>query len=138
MFLVNPQNQPSGPLLIAALLLCVCGYLLVAGVLVASGRIALTSAAFLLEGLEVMGSGIFFAVAAAALVIAVGLLRRNNWARRGAALLIAAAFVGAVPAVSSAIADFRFATLTLQGAKVIILVALWFYLQQATVRESFR
>jgi hypothetical protein len=112
-------------------------YLLAIGVFLLRGDVSLSAGAFLLEGLQLMGPGIFFLIGTTFAIVAVGLWFRQNWARRAASLLSLALVVGAVPPVSSAVIDFRFADMAREGAKVLAGVAVWFYLMQPGTRQFF-
>ncbi len=99
-------------------------YLVGAGVSVILGRASLMSAAWLLQGLEVMGPFVFFLIAAAAAVVAYGVVRGATWARRAGVVLIAVFVFSAVPGVSSAVASQQPWPIALQAAKLMVAVAL--------------
>ena len=122
---------------IAGLLGLVAIYLLAAGVLLLRGDVSLSAGAFLLEGLQLMGPVVFFIIGTLCALVAMGLWFRQNWARRAASLLSLALVVGAVPTVSSAVIDFRFADMAREGVKVLAGVAVWFYLMQPGTRQFF-
>lgn len=110
--------------------------LIAALMLAAPGTASMALGAPLLSGLELAGPYMFLVVALVAGLIAWGLLRLNNWARRAA---LVAGFVGAVmlvPAVSAAAVDFR-PSLLWAGLGVVIRVAIVWYLFQEPTMEAF-
>jgi hypothetical protein len=131
------RERLAGVTAVAAALLLASAYLAVVGARAWAGRVPLMRGAYLLEGLEVMGPGAFGAAALLAGAAALGLLRRRNWGRRLALVLAAALLGGAVPGVSSAVIDFRFANLAREGVKVIAAAAACFYLSQPETRAAF-
>src|SRR6266571_2962023 len=108
---VPSRNRPLGVTAIAGSLLLVSAFLFLTGALAAAGQVALSKAAFLLEGLQLMGPAVFFLVGSAVAVSAVGLLGLCNWARRTTSVLLAVTVGGAIPAISSAVVDFRISSL---------------------------
>lgn len=132
------RERPPGVTVIAVAVLLASAYLAVLAALVAGGRAPLMRGAYLLEGLELLGPAVFAAAAILALGAGAGLLLLRNWARRLTLLLIVALAAGAVPAVSSAVIDFRFQTLAREGIKVIGGVVAWFYLSQPDTRAAFQ
>jgi hypothetical protein len=135
---VAVEGRPSGVTTIAVVFLLLGLYLVALAVLIASGSASLMSGAYVLEGLQLMGVVAYVSVAILALASAAGLLYCKSWARRLGCLLIAALFVGAIPAVSAAVVDFRFWSLIRDGSKVIACAAAWFYLSQPQTRAAFR
>jgi hypothetical protein len=134
----NSHSVPSGVTVIAIVFFLAAAYLGLIGALMlaAPGTASMALGAPLLSGLELAGPYMFLLVAGIAALIAWGLLRLNNWARRAA---VAAAFLGAVmlvPAVSAAAVDFR-APLLWQGLGVVIRVAIVWYLFQEPTKEAF-
>ncbi len=99
------SNRTLGVTAIASGLLLVSAFLFVTGALAAAGRVALSRAAFLLEGLQLMGPTVFFLVGSVVAVSAIGLLGLRNWARRTTSVLLAVTVGGAIPAISSAVQD---------------------------------
>ena len=135
---LRAASVPGGITVIAIVFFLAGAYLGVIGVvmLAAPGKASMALGAPLLSGLELAGPYMFLLVAGVAALIARGLLRLNNWARRAA---LAAGFVGAimlVPAVSAAAVDFH-APLLWQGLGVVIRVAIVWYLFQEPTKESF-
>jgi hypothetical protein len=132
-----PRERLHGITIIGWALLVAAAYLLVLAGLIVTGREPLVRGAYLLEGLEVRGAGAFVAAALAGLAAGMGLLHHCNWARRLACVLAVALMIGAVPAVSSAVVDFRFWTLLSEGMKLISGVVVCFYLAQPDTRAAF-
>jgi hypothetical protein len=131
-------SLPAGVTAIAIAFLLVAAYLGLIGTitLASPGTVSMALAAPLLSGLELAGPYMFLLVAAVVALIAWGLLRLNNWARRAA---IVVAFVGAVmliPAVSAAAVDFR-VSLLWAGLGIIVRVLIVWYLYQAPVNKAF-
>jgi hypothetical protein len=131
------SNRTLGVTAIASGLLLVSAFLFVTGALAAAGQVALSRAAFLLEGLQLMGPTVFFLVGSVVAVSAIGLLGLRNWARRTTSVLLAVTVGGAIPAISSAVVDFRIWSLLPEALKVTICVVTWFYLMQPEVKEAF-
>ncbi len=133
----NARPRPAGVTTAALALLLASAYLFALAALSAAGRAPLAWGAYLLEGLELRGPVIFVAAALASSAAGIGLLGQRNWARRLTCGLAAALMMGAVPAVSSAVIDFRFWTLLREGVKVVGGTAAWFYLTQPETRSAF-
>jgi hypothetical protein len=132
------HERPAG--ITAIVWLCVVLALtsLVFAVLIFAGQLPLSSGAFLLgNGLEQSGPLAFVIYAALLLVVALGLLRRRNLARRAAILLAVAGIALAVPAISSAVVDSRLFAIAREGAQIILRVLIVFYLTQEPVRSWF-
>jgi hypothetical protein len=132
------RERPAGVTVIAVAVLLASAYLAALAALVVGGRAPLMRGAYLLEGLELLGPAVFAATALLAGAAGAGLLLLRNWARRLTLLLIVGLAAGAVPAVSSAVIDFRFFTLAREGIKVIGGVVAWFYLSQPDTRAAFQ
>ena len=99
------MSRPGGVTAIAGIFFLAAAYLLVIALtlLLAPGTVSLILGSPLLGGLELAGPYMFLLMSAVGAVIAAGLWRLRNWARRTA---IAAALLGIVmlmPAVSSAV-----------------------------------
>jgi hypothetical protein len=132
------SSRPNVIWLIASLCWIGAGFLVITGVLIALGRAPLRSGAYVLEGLEVMGPAMFFLTALIATAIGFALLRRWPGGRRIAMLLFAFFGLAAVPAISSAVAEFRwFATVT-EGLKPFFAVLMIFHLMQPEVVDYFQ
>lgn len=131
--------RPIGVSLIATLFLLAAAYLIVIGtvMLLSPGTVSMSSGADLLGGLEVAGPYMFLLVAVAATAIGVGLLRLHNWARRVAIVTALLGMVLLLPAVSSAVLDFRIAKLAWGGLGVMVRAMIVWYLYQHPVKEAF-
>ncbi len=132
-------NRPAGVRAIAPLFAAVAAYLLTVALitLFAPGSVSMAAGHPLLLGLELAGPYMFLLVAAASALIAWGLLRLHNWARRVAAL---AAFIGIVmlaPKVSGDLVGAQYENLALGGIQVIVRVLVAWYLYQAPVIAPF-
>ncbi len=85
-----------------------------------------------------MGPGIFFLAAGTSTALGLALLRRWPGARRGAILLFALFGGAAIPAISSAVVEFRWLFMVSEGAKLLSSVLVIFYLMQPEVVAYFR
>jgi hypothetical protein len=132
-------ERPSGVTAIAALYLGVAAYLggLAALMLFAPGTVSMRMGAPFLGGLELAGPYMFLLAGAAAALVAWGLLRLNNWARRAAVLLALIGIVFLVPTVSSAVISFNPVALFFGGLGVILRVMVAWYLYQRPVIDVF-
>jgi hypothetical protein len=131
--------RPVGVSLIAALFLLTAAYLIVVGVvmLLIPGKVSISAGADLLGGLEVAGPYMFLLMAVVGLAIGVGLLRIHNWARRLAIVTALLGMVLLLPAVSSAVLDFRIAKLVWGGLGVMVRAMIVWYLYQQPIKEVF-
>jgi multidrug transporter EmrE-like cation transporter len=131
--------RPVGVNLIAALFLLTAAYLIVVGVvmLLSPGTVSISAGADLLGGLEVAGPYMFLLIALVATAIGVGLLRIHNWARRLAIVTALLGMVLLLPAVSSAVFDFRIAKLVWGGLGVMVRAMIVWYLYQQPIKEVF-
>jgi hypothetical protein len=101
------------------------------------GAVSMTVGSALLHGLELAGPFMFLLLGTLGIAIGFGLLRLNNWARRGA---IVASLLGAfmlVPTVSAAAVDFR-PSLLWGGLGVVIRIAIVWYLYQQPIADAYR
>jgi multidrug transporter EmrE-like cation transporter len=131
--------RPVGVSLIAALFLLTAAYLIVVGVvmLLSPGTVSISAGADLLGGLVVAGPYMFLLIALVATAIGVGLLRIHNWARRLAIVTALLGMVLLLPAVSSAVFDFRIAKLVWGGLGVMVRAMIVWYLYQQPIKEVF-
>jgi hypothetical protein len=133
------MERPAGVATIAALFLLASAYLSIVALvkLVSPESVSLAMGAPLLHGLEIAGPYMFLLVAAVGAVVAVGLFRLNNLARRAAAMVALAGMVMLIPKVSADAADFspRF---FIAGSMVIIRVMIAWYLWQSWTVEKFQ
>ena len=131
--------RPIGVRMIAILFLSASAYLIVVGavMLIRPGTVSMSSGADLLGGLETAGPYMFLLTALIGAAIGFGLLRLYNWARR---LAILAALLGMallLPAVSSAVIDFRIPKLIWGGLGVMVRAIIVWYLYQHPIKEAF-
>ena len=131
--------RPIGVSLIATLFLLTAAYLIaVAAIMLLSpGTVSMSAGADLLGGLEVAGPYMFLLIAVAATAIGAGLLRLHNWARRLAILTALIGMVLLLPAVSSAVLDFRITKLVWGGLGVMVRAMIVWYLHQQPIKEAF-
>ena len=131
--------RPIGVSLIATLFLLTAAYLIAVGavMLLSPGAVSMSAGADLLGGLEVAGPYMFLLVAVVATAIGAGLLRLHNWARRLAILTGLIGMVLLLPAVSSAVLDFRITKLVWGGLGVMVRAMIVWYLYQQPIKEAF-
>ncbi len=134
----NPA--PSGVRAIAGLF-AACGiYLGTIGlvILVRPGTISVVAGAPLLFGLELAGPYMFLLTVVVAGVIAWGLTRLNNLARRAAILVAITGVVMLVPPVSGAVVMVQFGALLRGGLGIIVRVMVAWYLSQGHIADQFK
>ncbi len=131
-------SRPKSVLVIACLCWFVAAFLAITGILATLGVQPLHSGAFLLEGLELMGPVIFFLAAVVTVATGFALTKRMPFARRLAILLFALIGFAAIPALSSAVVEFRWLTLTEEGLKLLVCVLVIFQLMQPHVVDYFQ
>lgn len=131
---------PEGVRAIAAIF-GVCGiYLASLGLtmLACAGLVSMSSGAPLLFGLELAGPYMFLLTAAIAGLIAWGLMRLRNLARRSATIAAIAGIVMLVPSVSGAVVMAQLKPLAIGGLGIIIRVMIVWYLSQGHIAEHFK
>jgi multidrug transporter EmrE-like cation transporter len=133
------MSRPAGVTYIAVAFLLVAAYLstIAAIMLISPGAVSMAAGTPLLGGLELAGPYMFLLVAGAAIVVGLGMLRLNNWARRLAALAAMAGVVLLVPDVASAVASFRAGPLFWSAVGVVLRVMVVWYLYQEPVKAAF-
>jgi hypothetical protein len=130
---------PEGVRAIAAIF-GVCGiYLASLGLtmLARPGLVSMSSGAPLLFGLELAGPYMFLLTAAIAGLIAWGLMRLRNLARRIATIVAIVGVVMLVPSVSGAVVMAQMKPLAVGGLGIIIRVIVAWYLSQGPIAEVF-
>jgi len=134
------MERPSGVSAIAAIFLAAAAYLLALGAVMAvrPGTVSMMLGSPLMGGLELAGPYMFLLLGALGTVVGWGLLRLWNWARRAATLIAIAGVALLIPAVSSAVADFRLIPLIEGAVGVMVRVVIAWYLYQGPVAEAFR
>ena len=132
-------ERPAGVAAVAAAFLLTAAYLLAVGLtmLASPGLVSMAAGAELLGGLELAGPYMFLLMAALGAVIALGLWRLHRWARWLAILVAMIGVVMLLPAVSSAMLDFRIGTLASGGLGVIVRTMIVWYLFQGPVGDAF-
>jgi hypothetical protein len=132
------NTLPAGVTAIVALCMVAALTSLAVALLLATGRIPLSSGAFLLGGgLEQLGPVAFLLYAALLLLLAIALWRRLPFARRATVLAAILGIALAVPAISSAVMDSRLLAIAREGLQIIVRVMIVFYLSQKPVKEWF-
>jgi hypothetical protein len=112
--------------------------LAVLAVMTAFARLPLAAGAFLVgSGMEIAGPAVFLVFAVLAAITAAGLLRLASWARWLAIGLAAWGMWQAVPAISSAVVDFRVLALLREGIAFIVRGVIVWYLMQGETKETF-
>lgn len=135
-----PLELPSGVTVVAVVFLLAAAYLASIGLtmLAKPGLVSMAAGADLLGGLETAGPYMFLLMAGVGAAVGLGLLCRNNWARRAAIIIAMIGFVSLIPTVSGAVIDFNFAKLARSGFGLMVRVVIVFYLYQLPVREFFQ
>ncbi len=133
------MERPAGVTAIAILFLLASAYLTVVALakLVSPESVSLSMGAPLLHGLEIAGPYMFLLAAAVGVVVAFGLFRLNNLARRAAAMITLAGMVMLVSKVSADAAEFspRF---FIAGSMIVIRVMIVWYLWQSWTAQKFQ
>lgn len=129
---------PPGLKWMAWAMFAMAALMIVYGALIASSRMAFTSAAWLI-GIDAaqLGPTVFVVAAVAYTACGVGLLRRWKWARWLAILLFFAGLAQQVPTVSAAVAEFHWAALMREGFFFVARMVCVHYLFKEDVREVF-
>jgi len=132
------MQRPAGVTAIAAIFFLAAAYVGILGVirLISPERVSLSLGAPLLHGLELAGPYMFLLAATAAALVGVGLLRLNNFARRGAVMIGLAGMVMLIPKVGADAAEFS-PKFFLVGAAIAVRVMIVWYLWQSWIAEEF-
>jgi hypothetical protein len=137
----NPfiMERPTGVTVIAILFFLAAAYLCVAGatMLASPGAFPMRIGAPLLHGLELAGPYMFLLVGAVGALVAWGLLRLNNWARRVAVVAALVGVVMLIPSVSAAASDFGW-PLAWGGLGIIVRAAVAWYLLLGEGPDAFQ
>jgi hypothetical protein len=137
---VKPSpERPAGVTAIAILCFACAAYLGILAILMllSPGTASMALGAPLLGGLELAGPYMFLLAGLFLALIAFGLWRLNNWARRAAILIAMIGVVMLVPSVSSAVTGFQIKSLAIGGLGVMLRVMIVWYLYQETVTAEF-
>lgn len=132
-------DRPAPVTVIAVVFIVASAYLMVLGsiMLASPGTVSMAAGSELLGGLETWGPYMFLLAGGTGGIIALGLLRMSNLARRAAALIAIAGVVLLVPRVSGAVVSLHFRTLFVSGLGIVVRVIIAFYLYQQPTREAF-
>ena len=133
----NHKTRPSGVTATAWLFFFAAAACALTAAFTMSGAWPLAWGRYLVADMVTMGPFAFIFAAVAYAVIAVGLLALKNWARRLAIVAAAVGLYFLVPAISSAVADFRIGGIAINGAQIILRVVVMWYLMQQSVAEAF-
>jgi hypothetical protein len=133
------RERPAMVTAIAVLFIVASAYLMLLGLLmlVRPGTVSMAAGSELLGGLETWGPYMFLLAGTAGLMVAIGLIRMSNFARRAAALIAIAGVVLLVPRVSSAVVSVHFKTLAISGLGIMVRVIIASYLYQQPARQAF-
>jgi hypothetical protein len=131
-------QRPAGVVVIAILLFLASAYLAVLAIIwfIDPNALPLSLAAPLLHGLELAGPYMYLICAGVGVIVGIGLLRLNNYARRAAILLAVAGVVMLIPKMSAAAVDIS-ASLFIAAIQVIVRVVIVWYLWQKWTAEEF-
>jgi hypothetical protein len=132
-------QRPAGVTVIAVLYFLAAAYLCVVGttMLASPGALSMRIGAPLLHGLELAGPYMFLLVGAVAALIAWGLLRLNNWARRVAVVAALVGVVMLIPSVSATASDFGW-PLAWGGLGIMVRAAVAWYLLLGAGPDAFQ
>jgi len=134
---VENKQRPGGVTAIAVLFFVAMGTSGVTAVLTYFGVWPLAWGRYVVGDLVTLGPTVFAIAALVYAGIAVGLLRRQNWARRVAIIVAAVGLYFLIGPISSAVADLRFLAIASIGAQIIVRVVVLWYLLQERVAEAF-
>ena len=132
------MQRPAGVVAIAVLFFLGSAYLTALALIwfINPNTFPLALAAPLLHGLELAGPYMFLICAAVAVIVGIGLLRLNNYARRATILIAVAGIVMLIPKMSAAAVDISLG-LFVVGLQVIARVVIVWYLWQNWAAETF-
>jgi len=132
------MQRPIGVTAIAILFALIAGYLGTLGLimLLSPGAVSMSLGAPLLHGLQLLGPYMFLLAAVVAAIVAFGLFRLNNLARRAAIAVCFAGMIMLLPKVSADAADLGLRFFVAGSMVVIRMMVVW-YLWQYWVAEKF-
>ncbi len=132
------MQRPAGVVSIVVLFFLTSAYLTVIAIiwLFNPDAFPLSLAAPLLHGLELAGPYMFLICAAVGVIVGIGLLKLNNYARRATILIAVAGIVMLIPKMSAAAVDIS-AELFIVAIQVIVRVVIVWYLWQNWTAEKF-
>jgi hypothetical protein len=131
-------QRPAGVVAIAVLFFAASAYLTALAIIwfVNPDAFPLSLAGPLLNGLELAGPYMFLICAAVGIIVGIGLVRLNNYARRATILIAVAGVVMLIPKMSAAAVDIS-ASLFIAAIQVIVRVVIVWYLWQKWTAEEF-
>jgi len=131
-------QRPAGVVAIAVLFFAASAYLTALAIIwfVNPDAFPLSLAGPLLNGLELAGPYMFLICAAVGIIVGIGLVRLNNYARRATILIAVAGVVMLIPKMSAAAVDIS-ASLFIVAIQVIVRVVIVWYLWQKWTAEEF-
>ena len=132
------MQRPAGVVAIAVLFFAASAYLTALAIIwfVNPDAFPLSLAGPLLNGLELAGPYMFLICAAVGIIVGIGLVRLNNYARRATILIAVAGVVMLIPKMSAAAVDIS-ASLFIVAIQVIVRVVIVWYLWQNWTAETF-
>lgn len=132
------MQRPAGVVAIAVLFFLTSAYLTTLAIIwfINPDAFPLSLAAPLLHSLELAGPYMFLIAAAVAVIVGIGLLRLNNYARRATILIAVAGIVMLIPKMSAAAVDITL-NLFIVAIQVIVRVMIVWYLWQNWTAERF-
>lgn len=132
------MQRPAGVVAIAVLFFLTSAYLTTLAIIwfINPDAFPLSLAAPLLHSLELAGPYMFLIAAAVAVIVGIGLLRLNNYARRATILIALAGIVMLIPKMSAAAVDIT-PNLFIVAIQVIVRVMIVWYLWQNWTAERF-
>ena len=135
---VRTNSRPPGISAVALIFLAYAITSAAYALLLAEGRVSMSSGAWLIGGgFEIMGKWIFALYALIHAACAFGLWRMQKWALRVASLLLLWGVFQVIPAISSATADSRIYGIAREGAQILWRVVALRYLWQQPTRDAF-
>jgi hypothetical protein len=132
------DGRPAGVTAISIGFLSASAYLVILGVVKLANpeAIPLSLGAPLLHGLEIDGPYMFLLAGGFGLIVAFGLFRLKNLARRAAIAIAVAGMVMLLPKVSAAATDIS-ARFFVAGSMVVVRMVIVWYLWQSWTAEKF-
>ena len=132
------DGRPLGVNAVAVVFFLASAYLLILGLikLINPEAIPLSLGAPLLHGLEIYGPYMFLLAGGLGLIVAYGLFRLKNLARRAAIVIVVAGMILLVPKVSADTAELS-PDFFLAGSMIVIRIMIAWYLWQGWTAEKF-
>ena len=130
-------SRPQGIRILSGFCFILAAYLLTCGVLISLGTISMASGRYVLGDSVTMGPVLFFAVATASVLVAVGLYQGWRVMRRIAIILFALFLATSLLPISAAVTYWQLAPLAIHGVKVVAGIMAIRYLMQLEVVDFF-